>query len=488
MRVRVCLSILVLCGAASGAGNLPIDDPRWDALRDAIGKLAIPDPQGGVQSMDEARVNLLLYGTPLPAGFWIAPDHRLTLETSLADEHDRPYSLPVRQRNLAGGVALSCEYQEGRPCGDGAVVFGELDSAAGYGTLLTLATRIGLAGGSIAGDTGFSLDRAYLKLDLDPFSVQIGRDVLVLGPSVRSALMLSANAVPQDGVRLRLRPVALPFLPEVKFSALYFIDRLRNPQIFHGTLLDLLGFQLDFWNRVSFGGSRALQLGGDGSPDYGGFGGFLLEHFGRTKEFTGVGTAENNRLSVNFAVRIPEWRSTRLYYEVAFEDTSNHYFNALRYDADHLFGAEVRALNAGPFRRLFLELEHTGYVSQEHSIFTSGYTNAGRTLADALGPDGTSLWIRTDLQIGSLQLSPWAEWLVFVADRYSAVVGQPVIVAAVGPREHRQRLGADVETFLGGGLQLRAGLYAERIGDTGFQGGATTLGAGLRAALTWAPP
>jgi hypothetical protein len=487
MRARVCLSILVLCGAASGAGNLPIDDPRWDALRDAIGKLAIPDPQGGVQSMDEARVDLLLYGTPLPAGFWMAPDHRLTLETSLSDEHDRPYSLPLRQRNLAGGIALSCEYQEGRPCGDGAVVFGELDSAAGYGTLLTLATRIGLAGGSIAGDTGFSLDRAYLKLELDPFSVQVGRDVLVLGPSVRSALMLSANAVPQDGVRLRLRPVALPFLPEVKFSALYFIDRLRNPQIFHGTLLDLLGFQLDFWNRVSFGGSRALQLGGDGSPDYGGFGGFLLEHFGRTKEFVGVGTAENNRLSASLQLHIPELRGTRVYYEIAFEDTAQHFFNAVQYDADHLFGVEFRALDAGPLRRLFVEVEHTGRVSQEHTIFTTGYTNAGRALADALGPDGTSVWIRADAQAGLLRLSPWFEWLKFVADQYSAALDQPVFVSVVGPQEHRQRLGADGAFPVGAHFLLQGSLFGERIANADLVNGSTRFSAGLRAALVWTP-
>src|SRR5438094_740110 len=141
-------------------------------------------------------------------GWWLAPLDRLTLRLSAADEHDRPYSVPVRPRQIAGGIALSCDYQEGRPCGDGVGTALELDSA-----------------------------RA----------------------------------------------------------------------------------QLDFGDRVQLGGSRMLMLGGEGAPDYGGFTDFILEHFGRTHE-TPTGTAENNRLSFDLSVRLPELRGARLYYEIAFED------------------------------------------------------------------------------------------------------------------------------------------------------------------------
>jgi hypothetical protein len=247
---------------------------------------------------------------------------RLSLRLAGVAEHDRPYSLPVRPRDIAGGIALSCEYQEGRPCGDGVGTALELDSSAGFGSLLTAATRLRAAAGTANFSNELVVDRAYLKFEYGPFAAQVGRDALALGPSVRSALMVSTHAVPQDGIRLQLHPVALPFAPALRFSLFYFLDRLRDPQHFPGTLLDCTRAQIDIADRVQLGGSRLLMLGGEGAPDYGGFPGFILEHFGRTKE--GVGTAENN----------------------------------------HLLGVEIRNPRWGPLRRLFLEVEHTGWVSQ----------------------------------------------------------------------------------------------------------------------------
>jgi hypothetical protein len=403
----------------------------------------------------------------------------------VSDEHDRPYSIPARPRNMSGEIAISCEYQEGRPCGDGAFGGVELDAAAGYGQLLTAATRLRLAGGSAPGADVFDVDRLYVKLDLDPFSLQIGRDVLALGPSVRSALMVSSNAAAQDGIRLRLAPVPLPFVPGIRFSAFYFIDRLRDPQTFHGTLLDLTQAQFDFWNRVQLGGSRSLQLGGDGAPDFGGFKGFVLEHFGRSAA-PGAGE-ENNRLSLDVAVRIPELSAMRVYYQLVFEDTEKTFLNALEYDADHLLGLEVRKLDLGPVRRLFVEFEHTGVNSQEHSVFTTGMTNAGRTIGSALTPDGTSVWVRADLVLGPLQLSPWAEWLRFKSDVYNQTQERGVFVVSTGPQEHRQRLGADLLLPLAPGWRLEARAFGERIANTDLVPGSTTFGGGVQAAVVWTP-
>jgi hypothetical protein len=410
-------------------------------------------------------------------GLWASPFQRVALLGEISGEHDRPYSTPVRIREIAGQIAISCEYQQGRPCGNGAFGGGELDSAAGYGPYLSAATRLRLSGGSATGADGFDLDRAYLKLNFDPFSLQIGRDVLALGPSVRSALMLSTNAAPQDGIRVALQPVALPFAPSIRFSALYFIDRLRDPQRFHNTLLDLLRFQLDFGDHFSFGGSRSLQLGGDGAPDYGSFGDFILEHFRRA----GPGASdENNRLSFDFTLRLDRLRG---YYEIAFEDTSTHFLlNSLRYDADHLVGLELHEL--GPLDHVFFEFEHTGYVSQEHGSFTTGMTNAGRTLGTALGPDGFSAWLRADTRLKTVRISPWFEWLKFVSDRYSL---SPVVVIARGPQEHRQRAGVEVALPLAQELRLEASAFGERIANQDFVNGESSLNAGVRAALVLTP-
>jgi hypothetical protein len=299
--------------------------------------------------------------------------------------------------------------------------------------------------------------------------------------------MVSTHAVPQDGIRAQLRPVSLPFAPDVRVSLFYFLDRLRSPQAFRGTLLDCARAQLDFGPRVQLGGSRMMELGGDGAPDYGGITGFILEHFGRTREGIAAGSAENNRLSFDLSVSIPELSGARVYYEIAFEDTRKAFFNSLQYDADHLLGLEVRALRVGPWRRLFIELEHTGWVSQEHWLFTSGMTNAGRTLGSALGPDGTSLWLRADLEFGPLQLSPWAEWLRFVSDRYDSDQTRGVFVTASGPKEHRQRLGAELLLQLAPSWWVAAGAFGERIGNADLAVGNTRYGGGATATLAYRP-
>src|ERR1700682_2668882 len=376
-RPALVVACLLMTFPVGAAPNLPSGDPAWDELRDAIAEGRVPDPLGGVQSLDAERVFAALSRARAQQGAWVAPLDRAILRAFAADEHDRPYSLPARERQLAGFVALSCEYQEGRPCGDGAGAGIELDSAAGFSDLLTAATRLRLAGGSAAFGQGLVVDRAYLKLEYGPLLLQIGRDALALGPSVRAAEMVSDNAVPQDGIRAQLHPVAFPFVPWLRVSLFYFLDRLRGPQTFRGTILDCTRAQLDFANRVQLGGSRLLQFGGEGAPDFGGFTGFILEHFGRGRE--GVGTAENNRLSFDLSIRFPELRGARVYYEIAFEDTRKAFLNSVQYDADHLIGVEVRALRLGGWRRLFIELQHTGWVLQEHSIFFPGLANGGRT-------------------------------------------------------------------------------------------------------------
>jgi len=477
--MRACLAALLVATAARAGPNLPFDDPEWDVLRDEIAQGRRPDLLGGVQAVSEGAD----FGTLLPDHFWFLPLQRLTLRASAAGEHDRPYSLPVRPRDIAGTIALSCEYEEGRPCGDGAGAALELDSSIGYGTLLTAATRLRAAAGSAHFANELLVDRAYVKFEYGPLAVQFGRDALALGPSTRSGLMVSRNAVPQDGLRIQLRPIDL-FTPRVRLSLFYFLDRLRDPQRFRGTLLDCTRAQLDFFDRVQLGGSRMLMLGGEGAPDYGGLEGFLLEHFGRTKE--GVGTAENNRLSFDLSVRIPELRGARFYYEIAFEDTRKaFFFNSLQYDADHLLGLELRDLRLGILRRLFVEFEHTGWVSQEHWLFTTGLTNRGRTIADALGPDGTSLWARADLQLANLTLSPWVEFLRFLSDVYGSNQAEGVFVIASGQIEHRQRLGIDLRAPLSYALWFSVRLFGERIGTADFVEGRTRYGAGATASATF---
>ena len=415
---------------------------------------------------------------PRPDGFWTSAVDRLTLRALAAAEFDRAYSLPQRPLGLAGLLALSCEYEEGRPCGDGAGAGLELDSAAGYGSSLAAFTRVRLWGGSDRYGHNVERDRVFLRFAYGPFQADLGREPLQLGPAVHGPLVVSENAPSQDGLRLSLQQVQLASW--LKLSLLYFIDVLRDPQKFHDALLDCTRAQLDFFDRVSLGGSRLLQLGGDGAPDYGGFSGFVSEHFGRTS----TGAAENNRLSFDVAVHAGD---VRAYYEIAFEDTRHRFWNMLEYDADHLLGLELHDLHAGPLRGAVVEFTHTGWVSQSHSVFTTGMTNGGHTLGSALGPDAFSLWARADFSVLEMRLSPWAEWLRFGSDRYGSDEARGVFVTAVGHVEHRQRLGADAAAQLNGRWWASAGLFAERIANAAFVEGATRWSAGAHVELTYTP-
>ena len=132
------------------------------------------------------------------------------------------------------------------------------------------------------------------------------------------------------------------------------------------------------------------------------------------------------------------------------------------------------------------EYLRTSRISQEHGTFTTGLTNAGRTLGSAEGPDALSLWLRADLALGTAQVSPWCEWLRYSSDLYRVTDADGVSVIGLGPQEHRQRAGVDAR-FDVLGLAFSGGLFAERIGGAGYRVGAPRYSAGGRLLVSWSP-
>src|SRR5437868_420740 len=425
----LCVAAL-LSAAAAASPNVPLEDPVYEQLARLRADGKLPAYLGGAGPLTEAEVQRLLSLAGAPpdslllspemTGFWARPANRVTARAALIDDHLRPYSTPVRPRDLAGYVALSCEHQEGRPCGPGVGLGVELDSSAGYGTWVSAFTRVRVMTGTHDYAEGLELDRAYLNFELGPLALEAGRDLQVLGPASRSALMLSNNVAPLDQVRISTSH-PLNVLGEngslLRFSARYFVARLRDPQRFHGTLLTGARAQLDWFDGLEFGGTRLLQLGGEGAPDFGGLGGFIKEHFIRQSGPTGVGVS-NNRLSFDASYAFRSLRGARLYYELAFEDNRRQFFNTLEYQTDHLLGLEVTELDAAGRYGLLLEVQRTGFDSHEHSLFTTGMTNAGRTLGSALGPDAWSVYARGRIDLTRASLSPWLEWAHFASDTY----------------------------------------------------------------------
>ena len=94
-------------------------------LRDARARGLLPDLLGGAQLLGEDEVQAALAlarRAPDPRlvpageqGFWLRPLERAALRAVAAREHDRPYSLEARPRNIAGQIGLPCEHQEGTP-------------------------------------------------------------------------------------------------------------------------------------------------------------------------------------------------------------------------------------------------------------------------------------------------------------------------------------------------------------------------------------
>src|SRR5438445_5962644 len=169
---------------------------------------------------------------------------------------------------MIGGVAFSCEHQEGQPCGQGGGALLELDSSAGYGRWVSAFTRLQFAFGANQWDVHGSLDRAYVSGQVGPVALLVGRDVLALGPGVHTQLIWGTEPAPLDQVRIQTaRPLKIPRIP-VTVSALYAVGRLRDPQAFHGTLVTLARLHVAIADQLELGAQQLLQLGGDGAIQY----------------------------------------------------------------------------------------------------------------------------------------------------------------------------------------------------------------------------
>jgi len=494
----LALLLLVFAGALHAAPNLPLEEVDWVLLRDARARGLLPDLLGGAQLLGEDQVQAalgLLRLAPdlrlLPAsqeGFWLRPLERAALRALALDEHDRPYSLEVRPRHLAGQIGLSCEFQEGRPCGGGLGLVSELDSSAGVGSWLSGTTRLRLDLGNNGYQPALRIDRAYLKAQLGAVALEAGRDTLALGPSARSGLMVTQNAAPLDQLRAWTRPFALPFLDAdaLRVSFFYCLARLRQPQTFDGTLLQVTRMQLDLFKRIELGGTRLLQFGGKGAPAVG-FEQFVALQFTRRYD-SQQRPLSDNRLAFDLSVSVPELAGGRIYAEFASEDFRKQELNVLHYEADYLIGAEARALGLGPLQRLLIEATKSGRLSQEGLYWLTGWTNAGRTLGTSLGPDGLALYLRAELELPFGRVSPWVESVRFSSDTYKddGLGDGGIQVDQSGPAERRQRAGLDLSIALRQSLRLEATAWAERVTNVDLRPGAERFNAGALAALRYA--
>lgn len=397
---------------------------------------------------------LVLATAPAAADPWVQPVDEARLTAAAYDEADRPYTTPARPRDLAGGIALSCEHVEGRPCGDGARAFAELDSSAGddwwhAGTRLRLGTD------------GFAVDRAHVEASYRGFGVELGRDTFALGPSPRTNVGWSDHAVPLDFARASYA--------SERGGLFYAVGRLRDPQTYQGTLVTIARGELAF-GPVTLGGMQLLELEGDGAPHLGPWQ-FIEEHVTRTDASAGPDDSSNRRVGLDVSADLG---FTRIYYELMFEDWRRQFADALRYDADHVLG-----FVAGP---LLIELQKTGFRSQEHTPRVTGFTNAGRTTGSPLGPDADAIYLARAFGF----VTPWVEYVRLSSDTYSYAYHQPIDRLTEGPVERRYRAGAFATYALDRHVRIEASVLGEVIDHFGFTG-PTRHSIGGDVTVAWRP-
>ena len=157
-------------------------------------------------------------------------------------------------------------------------------------------------------------------------------------------------------------------------------------------------------------------------------------------------------------------------------------------DTDYLAGIEAPDLDGTKRLGLLVEVQRTGRSSQEHSTFTTGMTNLGRTLGSPLGPDTLSAFAQGRFDTDAASFAPWVEVARLSSDVYTATESGPVVRIRKGPAEKRLRGGIQASAPLRERVLLRVEGFAERVFTAGFDPATAAFNAGVMASLVWLGP
>ncbi|HEY0989701.1 MAG TPA: capsule assembly Wzi family protein [Kofleriaceae bacterium] len=457
---------------------MSLDDAVYDKLDQLELTHALPLFRGGLVPLTEARLHELVPDAPaLPGGWWIRPIGRAALRVTVGDEDARGYSTGARPRNLAGKLALSCEDQEGRPCGHPLDLGAEIDAAAGHGAWAAGAVRLGARTGSERDASTLVFERAYANVEIGPIAAEVGRDVIAVGPATPTQVGWSPNAPPLDHLRISgARPLALSRC--VRVNAVYILGRLAEPQTYPGDLVSIARAQVDLHDRFELGAMQVLQLGGDGAPSFG-LWDFVLEHVRRRDPSASPSDSSNRRVGLDIAARIAGLGGARITYQLMFEDLRKEIASALRHDADHVLAVQTRWLT--------VEWQRTGVRAYEHAPRFTGLTSGGRIVGDPLGPDAHAVLVGGRIATRRGVAMPWIEVARFASDTYEFLDPGPVVRTSSGTAEWRFRIGARAHVPIGRGLALDPEAAFEDVERASFVPGARHINAMLRAVLVWRP-
>lgn len=270
-------------------------------------------------------------------------------------------------------------------------------------------------------------------------------------------------------------------------SFVYLVGRLRSPQTYHGNLVTIGRVQLDVAKNLEIGLIQLLQLEGDGARQLG-LWGFLAEHVRRSDPSATATDSSNRRFGGDFAFHIRDLAGARFYYSLIFEDIRKAYwYDAVRYDADHVLGVDFAAIGPGHRHGITFEWQQTGHRSQEHNKRTTGFTNMGNVVGSPLGPDAKSLYAGGRVELGWGTLYPWLELAWLSSDTYQLVGHGPITPITDGVTESRYRLGSRVRVPLLSGVSIEGTAIAEHVASFAFISSDDRNNLGIIASITWQP-
>jgi hypothetical protein len=478
---------LVATSSLRASPAVDATDPRYEQVGRLIALSNLPASVGGFYPLTEHRMDTLLGNAGAERqGWWVAPVNRFTLRTSLSNVSRRDYRTTLRPRDLAGTISLDCERMEARPCGEGAGATTDAEASAGYAWWLSATARVEATLGSESYAADIDLTRAYVTAESDLAFLELGRDAFALGPASRTALGWSSNAAPLDHARFSTaRPWRMSSFASV--SGQYIVGRLRAPQTYPGNLVSIIHGQVDLADAVSVGALQMLQLGGEGAADIGVVD-FVLEHVRRRDSTASATDSSNRRFGIDIAARLQSLNGLRLYYALVFEDIRRaRLIDAFRYDADHLFGAELAALGPDGLHAVTVEWHQTGVRSQEHNPRTTGFTNGNFAVGAPLGPDAESFYVGGRLGLGRITIFPWVELARLSSDTYEIVPYGPINRIANGEDEVRYRIGSRLRVSVQPNLWVDTEVMFERVDDLAFESGATRNGGSVATSIVWHP-
>ncbi len=371
----------------------------------------------------------------------------------------------------------------GRAYGD------EATGAAGGRATMRVASSmaIGVAGrlsalrasGVEPGRRGGALEAAYLRARVGRFAVQLGRDTWwQTAQTLGTSLSFSGNAPPVDLVRVGTdHPLSVFVLGDVELAATA-ADLGANQNFPHARL-----FVFSMKSRpipdLRLGLTIVNKQGGEGAPE--------ASTADRVKDLSFVwdlfteGTSfpfSDKMTGVQFHLTLPAFHRAELFGEVNLTDFDHRRVRTMMSTAaGYRMGFALRRLGDSGRHGLVAEGEWLGALMYRHEQFLSGMTVDGFAQGSNLGPDGRRLSLAYDYY------APTAAWGAKVRATYEArsidrherdrTTLPPIFRRAEAfPSEHRYRLHARVQRWLGdrSGLALSGGV--ERVSDFEHQSGA----------------